>query len=473
MNYKSKKKKSNNLKYIKYYKFKIIILSIIILISFLIYLSIPVFYNYDTYDQVMKNKINQDFKINVMNIKKIQYKILPKPHFIIEDSVINLTDANDIVKLDKFKIFVDLKNLHKKNKLEIEKISINKANISFKYSDLIYFHDHLQKKITKPIHISNSNFFFYNKDEKNILISPIKKLKYFIDKKNRKKYLNTSGILFGADYKFSWIKDYNKPNFSKSYIKFKNLNLYIDNLFENDFEKKSFKSKMNIEYLRKKITLNYLADKNKIEFLNNKENLNNSNLIGKINLNPFFFNLNLNLLDFDIELFLQKLIFYLYPVQNNFHKNFNGNIKIDIDKLNHKYFKNLKFNLNFQEGKLNFRNTVLTLNKIGKINISDIEYVERENTLFLRSKFEIIIDNQDEFYKRFQVSKANRINLSKIYSFVEQDIDNNEYYLGKIYFNNMPKEGNYEDIESNFYKIKNFQTLSRLIKNELKLINSD
>ena len=116
---------------------------------------------------------------------------------------------------------------------------------------------------------------------------------------------------------------------------------------------------------------------------------------------------------------------------------------------------------------------MLTLNKIGKINISDIEYVERENTLFLRTKFEIIIDNQDEFYKRFQVSRANRINLSKIYSIVEQDIDNNEYFLGKIYFNNMPKEVNYEDIESNFNKIKSFQMLSRLIKNELKLINSD
>ena len=230
---------------------------------------------------------------------------------------------------------------------------------------------------------------------------------------------------------------------------------------------------MNIELLRKKITLNYLADKNKIEFLNNKENLNNSNLIGKINLNPFFFNLNLNLLDFDIELFLQKLIFYLYPIQNNFHKNFNGNIKIDIDQLNHKYFKNLKFNLDFQEGKLNFGNTVLTLNKIGKINISDIEYVERENTVFLRTKFEIIIDNQDEFYKRFQVSKANRINLNKIYSFVEQNIDNNEYFLGKIYFNNLPKADNHEEIESNFYKIKSFQMLSRLIKNELKFINSD
>ena len=115
MNYKSKKKKSNNLKYIKHHKSKIIIFSIIILFSFLIYLSIPVFYNYDSYDKALKNKINQDFKINVMNIKKIQYKFLPAPHFIIEDSVINFTSNNDIIKLDKFKVFVDLKNLHKKS----------------------------------------------------------------------------------------------------------------------------------------------------------------------------------------------------------------------------------------------------------------------------------------------------------------------------------------------------------------------
>jgi len=35
----------------------------------------------------------------------------------------------------------------------------------------------------------------------------------------------------------------------------------------------------------------------------------------------------------------------------------------------------------------------------------------------------------------------------------------------------MPEINNNEDIESSFYKIENFQTLSRLIKNEFKQIN--
>lgn len=471
MNYKSKKNKSNKL---KYNQFKIIISTVlIILFSIFIYLSLPVFYNYDTYGQVLNNKINQDFKINVKDIKKIDYKFLPEPHFVVENSSINLTEANDIIKLDKFKVFLDLKNLQNLKKIQLKKIVIDKANLKFKHKDLVSFHKHLQKKITKPIYIYNSNFFYYSKEEKNILISPIKKLEYFIDKKNKKKHLKSHGILFGTDYKLNWVKDYNEPNFSKSNIMFNHLNLEIDNFFETNYEKNSFKSEANIKFLRKKITLKYLFEKNIIEFLNSEEKINYSNLIGKINLNPFFFNLNFNLLDFDIKLFVRKLAYYLYPVQNNFHKNLNGNIKIDIGKLNHKYFKNLKFDLNIQEGKLDFSNAVLTLNKIGKINISDVKYIERENSLFLRSKFEIIINNQNEFYKRFQIPKKNRVNLRKIYSFVEQNIDKNEYFLGKIYFNNMPKVVDNEVIEASYFKIENFQSLSRQIKNELKLVNSD
>ena len=166
MNYKSKKNKSNKLKYIKNYKFKFITLPIIILFPFFIYLSIPAFYNYDTYDQELKNKINQDFKINVNNIKKIEYKILPRPHFLIHNSVVNFNDANNIAKIDKFKIFVNLKNLHKIYDIQLKKIIINKSNIKFKYPDLKNLHLHLQKKITKPIHIYNSNFFIITKMKK-------------------------------------------------------------------------------------------------------------------------------------------------------------------------------------------------------------------------------------------------------------------------------------------------------------------
>lgn len=474
MMYKSKKNKISYKKYINNYKFKIIILSSITLSLFLIYLSIPFFYNYDTYDQLLKNKINQDFKINVINIKKIEYKIFPKPHFLVQDSKISLKSDANISKIENFKIYINLKNLHKKNKIQIKKIFINKSNINFKYSDLIYFHDHLQKKITKPIHIHNSNFFYYNEDEKNILISPIKKLKYYIDKKNRKKFLKISGILFGVDYKFSWIKNYNEPKLSESNIKFKNLDLNVNNLFEKYYEKNIFRSKTVIELLNEKIRLNYFVKKEEIEFLNDKENLNFSNLIGKINLNPFFFNLNFSSPETNLESFIEKFFLYLYPLKNNFHENFNGDIKINIKKSNSKYFENLNFKINFYEGKLDFIDAALKLNKIGKINFSDIEYVEKENMLFLRSKLEVSVENQDEFYKRFLVRKEDRVNVSKIYSYIEKNIDKNEYFLGKIYFNNRPKSfTKNNDTNIKFTKIENYHRLSKIIKNELKEINLD
>ena len=466
MIYKSKKNKISYKKYIKYYKFKIIILSSIILSLFLIYLSIPFFYNYDTHDQLLKNKISQDFKINVINIKKIEYKIFPLPHFLVHDSKITLKDSVNISKIDNFKVYLNLKNLHKKNKIQIKKIYISKANINFKYPDLISFHNHLQKKINKPIYIYNSNFFYYNKDKKNILISPIKKFKYYIDEKNRKKYLKISGVLFGTNY--------DQPKFSESNIKFTNLGLNINNLFENNNEKNIFRSKSVIEFLNEKISLNYFATKDEIEFLNDEENLNFSNIIGKINLNPFFFNLNFSHLDADIESFVRNFFLYLYPIKNNFHENFNGDLKINIKKLNNKYFKNLNFKINFHQGNLNFKDVMLVLNKIGKINFSDIEYIEREEMLFLKSKLEVTVENQDEFYKRFLVRKENKINLSKIYSYLETNIDKNEYFLGKIHFNKLPKSINKNDsTDINLNKIENFHLLSKIIRNELKQINKD
>ena len=94
--------------------------------------------------------------------------------------------------------------------------------------------------------------------------------------------------------------------------------------------------------------------------------------------------------------------------------------------------------------------------------------------LFLKSKLEVTVENQDEFYKRFLVRKENKINLSKIYSYLETNIDKNEYFLGKIYFNNKPKSfTKHNDTNIKFTKIENYHRLSKIIKNELKEINLD
>ena len=76
----------NYAEYFKYQHIKILVAVIIIFFSCILYLSLPAFYNYESFDKELQNKIHKDFKVNLRNIKGIKYSFIPKPHFIIETS---------------------------------------------------------------------------------------------------------------------------------------------------------------------------------------------------------------------------------------------------------------------------------------------------------------------------------------------------------------------------------------------------
>ena len=66
-------------------RFGSILLSIFLFFLFLLYFTIPAYYNYEDFDKELNNKVSKDFKLNLKNIKKIKYLILPTPHFLIEE----------------------------------------------------------------------------------------------------------------------------------------------------------------------------------------------------------------------------------------------------------------------------------------------------------------------------------------------------------------------------------------------------
>ena len=62
-------------------RFGSILLTIFLIFLFLLYFTIPAYYNYENFDKELNNKVSKDFKLNLKNIKKIKYLILPTPHF--------------------------------------------------------------------------------------------------------------------------------------------------------------------------------------------------------------------------------------------------------------------------------------------------------------------------------------------------------------------------------------------------------
>ena len=472
-NYLSKIKKFKIKNYISNFRkknpFNPIILSIILVFLLSLYFTIPTFYNYENFDKEIQKKVSKDFKLNLKNISSVTYLMLPTPHFLIEECDIHFSNdpKEKILKAKHLKINVFSKNLHKKENIELKSIHLKKVDLDLQFIDIKNFYNHLKYNISKPIYINNSNLFFRDKNKEIILISKIKNFEYFFDFQRKSKKLNVSGNLFGSNFKFNWEKNFSNPYITTSDIKFYNPNLNISNKFNKENENFT-KAKTRLRFLRNSLDLNYKFNRDSIELIDDKSKIiNHSKLIGNIKLDPFFFDLNLILSEIRIETVLNNLFLNLYNTNLSTNLNFNGNLKINLNEINNRLFENLLINVDFKEEKISLNDSSLNLKKIGKINFSDPSIYEKNQKLFIKSKIKFDVDDQEQLYRKFLIPRQNRINLNKVYFEVEYNIDDGNYFLSSINFN---ENKNNQII---FQKIKNIQQLNNFISSEFKKVSLD
>ena len=434
-----------------------------------LYFTIPTFYNYENFEKQIQKKISKEFKLNIKNISGVTYLILPTPHFLIEECDIYFSNnpKEKILKAKHLKINIFSKNLHKKEKIELKNIRLNKVDLDLQFIDIKNFYNHLKNNITKPIYLANANFFFRDQNKEIISISKIKKFEYFFDFQNKSKKLNILGNLFGSNFKFDWEKNFSNPYVTLSNIYFKNPNLIISNKFNNENEN-FIKAKTNVQFLRNSLDLNYKFNQDNIELIDDKSKIfNHSKLIGNINLDPFFFDLNLILSGVRVKTVLDNLFLNLHKTNQSTNLNFNGNLKINLNEINNRLFENLIININFLEEKISLNESSLNLTKIGKINFSDPSMYERNQKLFVKSKIKFDINDQQELYRKFLIPRQNRVDLNKIYFEVEYNIDDGKYFLSSINFNES------ENNQTIFHQINNIQQLNNLISREFKKVSLD
>ena len=183
--------KKEFLKLLNYHYFKLIVFAIITFFSFIIYLSLPSFFNYQNFNKNLQTKIYNDFKINIKDIKGINYSFIPSPHFTIKESNLYFFKENnkkEFVKAKNLKIYINIFNLFKKEKVIINQISLRDNNFYLNHQDLKEFFQHLEYSNNKPIYIDSSNFFSIDDMDQVISISPIKKFSYLIDEKRIKSF---------------------------------------------------------------------------------------------------------------------------------------------------------------------------------------------------------------------------------------------------------------------------------------------
>ena len=444
---------------------KIILSSIIVFFTVILFLSLPVLFNYNNLQNKIEKKFYSEFKINLKILGDISFKIFPRPHYLVNKANLDLNiedDKSSIIEIKNLKIFIPTNKIYSKTEINIEGFEIHNTNIYFNIKDILDFRNHLYYKINKPIYIKKSKLFLLDKNKKTILISPIKKIKYLINNKNNSKELKIKGNIFDVDYYSFWKRDYDNPNKTLNEIRLKNPNLFIKNFFS--FKGKLFfKGKSSINFLNEDIIINYLMKDSKIYI--DSPNQNSSQKIklnSKIELDPFFFDAKINIDQKDTNFLIDNLLSIILNSKEEYLGNMNGNLTLVVNNLKNSIINNGNINLSIKEKVIKLEKSLFEIKGIGKIR-SDFRYYENKGDLIFASENILEITNKKEFSRKFQVNSKSVKNINKIYFDLEKNIDNGEISISNIYLNKIETENFSEE----YYIIKNIQILKALVRNIL------
>ncbi len=444
---------------------KIILPSIIVFFTVILFLSLPILFKYNNLQNIIEKKFYTEFKINLKILGDISFKIFPRPHYLVDKANLDLNiedDKSSIVEIKNLKIFIPTNKIYSITEINIEGFEIHNTNIYFNIKDILDFRNHLYYKINKPIYIKKSKFFLLDKNKKTILISPIRKIKYLINNKNNSKELKIKGNIFDVDYYSFWKRDYDNPNKTLNEIRLKNPNLFIKNFFSFK-DKLFFKGKSSINFLNEDIIINYLMKDSKIYI--DSPNQNSSQKIklnSKIELDPFFFDAKINIDQKDTNFLIDNLLSIILNSKEEYLGNMNGNLTLVVNNLKNSIINNGNINLSIKEKVIKLEKSLFEIKGIGKIR-SDFRYYENKGDLIFASENILEITNKKEFSRKFQVNSKSVKNINKIYFDLEKNIDNGEISISNIYLNKIETENFSEE----YYIIKNIQILKALVRNIL------
>ena len=158
--------------------FSLILIVILITFSSLTILSLPVLFNYKSKVAIIEKNFYKNFKLYLNSSGNISYKPFPKPHLLVENASINLSNLNDkdsksLLNISNLKIFISLRDIFLRSFDNFISLEISNSNLEFKISDLKEIRKHLYKSINNPIIFNNCKIFIKNRNDEVIIISPI------------------------------------------------------------------------------------------------------------------------------------------------------------------------------------------------------------------------------------------------------------------------------------------------------------
>ena len=426
----------------------IVLSSIILVFTIVSFLSLPVLFNYKSIQNEIENKFFSEFKINLKILDDISFAVFPRPHLIIKKANLDFNIEDDdsaIVEVENLQLFIPTNKIYSKKNIVVTDIKFQNINLNLKVSDLEDIRNHLYYKINKPITISNLKIFLEDDENNIILISPIKKINYYINENFTSKEFKMSGSIFDIEFKSNWKRNYDSPKISLNEINFNNPDIYIKNIF-NYKSKKEFSGSSSIDFLNENISFNYNF-KDSIIKIDSPEKKNNQKikLNSTIELNPFLFDGDIIFEEKNINFITDYILNAILNLDQTLIENFNGNLRLILSNLDSKLLNSGKISLSINEGEIKAENSFFEIYKIGTIK-TNFKYIIKEGELFFETQNILSIHDQKELSRKFQLNYKKVRNIKKIYFDFKRNIDTGDMFISNIYFNDKNSKNLLEEI---------------------------
>jgi len=426
-------------------RYKKSIVNVIILSSaiFLVYLSIPFFFDYKNNKSVIEKKVSNNFNLNINMKSEVKYSIFPSPRIKLYDVEI-LSFSNSKYKIgfaEKVTLNIPFTKLINFKKISFNFAKLFNAQINIQTSEFKNFKKYLKDDKRKhSVQLVDSKINFLDK-EQLLLILDIKKIDFFNEDLAHKTRLK--GKVFNNDIKgeYQYLDTGDKP-VSIFALTFPKIGIKINSKINFDKKEKIYYGNTKILYPNNKLNFEYKYNKKALNILDSNL-VNNSfkgKLLGEISFAPFlFFDLKMSINDFKFQKFLTTF----FKKNNTFiaefipvNKKVNGILSIDIEEIksSSKIINAASIILEFQNGDIITKEGILNLNKFGNIKIAGRILEQKNKKIFY---FDTItnVTNPNFFYSRFLIPKRKRVIIKPVNLTGNVDLSTYKVSLEKLYYN--------------------------------------
>ena len=404
----------------------------VIFFTVITYFSLPVFYNNDKVEDGLKNEILQKYNFEVKLDKIPQYRLFPKPHYLLQNAKIKY-DSKIISNSKNIKVFIS--SAFKFNKIEIKNLVFTETDFKVNKLDFNFFLTLLNNKATnQKLKFLKSKLFYLDEDDNVIFFVDLKKLNYAYNE-NLLNEMESKLEVFNLPISLKVKNDItNKIVFSK--IKLNSLKLKIENDF--NYNGTEPEGELNLTYTNKNQKVRYSLKNKNLIF-----NTSDKKLMGEINIKPFFLLSNLKLQNIKIKDIFRDNSILINLIKSEIfnNKNLNGKISVAIDNLiNLKHVDQIKFDIEFEQGLIFITNLNFMFKNSAIFNFNDVSLIMDENKLTFIG--DIVIDFKDiqNFYSHFQIKRNYRRNINQITSNFVFNLDDEFFEFSELKISGVGKK---------------------------------